>query len=382
MTWVGFLGLILSLAAYPFSAASKSRGGPLLFGAILFAHLAATAYYYSWQETANSDAPFYYYDFVGYYGAGFALNTTFVIYFVQFLRDLIGGTFFDYFLLFQASGFWAMIFIWKIFNEIYQDLGLEQPVWTYVLLFLPSLHFFTTPIGKDGPLVLGSAMAVWAAIRIRQRYLAFALAVFIMVLFRPHIGFVAVSCLALALVIDSNIKTSVRISLVALALVGLTIVAGTLRTTFAVDVTSAESVGTFFSAQSEIAQQFTEGSAVLDASYPVRLFSLLFRPFFLDMLDSGGLGLIASIENLMMAILFITFAVNAGNLYRLSRQFFYVRYALFFSFALIVLLSLVYYNVGLGLRQRTMVFPALLCMYVTIRAHVARSRRTLTPRLI
>ena len=382
MTWVGFLGLILSLAAFPFSPASKSRGGPLVFGALLFAHLATTVYYYSWQQTAASDAPFYYYDFVGYYGSGFALNTMFVIYFVQFLRELIGGTYFDYFMLFQASGFWAMVFIWRIFHEIYQDLAQKQPVWTYVLLFLPSLHFFTSPIGKDGPLVLGSAMAVWAAMHIRRRYLIFALAVFIMVLFRPHIGFVAVSSLALALVIDRSIKTNIRLTLVALALVGLTIVAGTLRTTFAVDITSADSVGTFFTAQSEMAQQFTEGSAVLDASYPVRLISLLFRPFFLDVLGTGTLGLIASFENLMMAILFVTFAANGRNLYRLSRQVLYIRYALIFSIALIILLSLVYYNVGLGLRQRPMVFPALLSMFVTIRALIAQSRRALTPRLI
>jgi len=39
------------------------------------------------------------------------------------------------------------------------------------------------------------------------------------------------------------------------------------------------------------------------------------------------------------------------------------RFSLFFTLALTALLTLMYYNVGLGLRQRTMMMPALLTLF-------------------
>ncbi|MEO6361149.1 MAG: hypothetical protein ABIO43_11350 [Sphingomicrobium sp.] len=375
MTAVGAMGILICMLAYPFAV--RRHGGLRLavFSGLLLAHLATAIFYYVWQQTNTSDAPLYYYDQYGFYGRGFGFSTIFVIYFVQYLRDLIGGTYLDYFLLFQATGFWAVIFMMRMFEEIYEDLGVHQPLWTYAILFLPSLHFWTSPIGKDGPLVLAAAMAAWGTINITRRWPILAFAFIVMVCFRPHIALIGLSSLAFALVLDKRNSMRVRVALIATVVFGLAAVAGTLRSTFSVDVTSAGSVSDFFATQAQTAQLFDTGSAVLNASFPVRLVSLLVRPFFLD--AGSALGLLASFENLLVATMLITF-VAKFKLFRDSFQrVLFFRYAAIFSAIVLLLLAMVYYNVGLGLRQRTMAFPTLLVMFVTMWALLAKMRPTL-----
>jgi len=93
----------------------------------------------------------------------------------------------------------------------------------------------------------------------------------------------------------------------------------------------------------------------------VRLVSLLFRPFFFD--AQGLFALISSVEN--VAYLFIIgFMVRAWkNGVLIFRTAVFFRFAFFFAVALIALLTIVYYNVGLGLRQKTMIMPALLTFF-------------------
>lgn len=390
VTAVGAMGILICLLAYPFAV--RRRGGLMAppfgahrhgalrlaaFAGLLVAQLATALFYYAWQQTNTSDSPLYYYDLYGFYGRGFGFGTIFLIYFVQYLRDIVGGTYFDYFLLFQATGFWAVIFLMRIFEEIYEDLHVHQPPWTYAVLFLPSLHFWTSAIGKDGPLVLAAAMAVWGTINVTRRWPILAVAFAIMAFFRPHIALIGLVSLAAALVFDKRNSLRIRVALAATAAVGLAVVAGTLRSTFSVDVTSAGSVSEFFANQAETAQLFDTGSAVLNASFPVRLGSLLLRPFFID--AKGALGLLASFENLLMAAMLITF-VSKFELFRnCFRQLLFFRYATIFSAVVILLLALIYYNVGLGLRQRTMAFPTLLVMFVTMLALLAQRRPSFVP---
>jgi small-conductance mechanosensitive channel len=109
----------------------------------------------------------------------------------------------------------------------------------------------------------------------------------------------------------------------------------------------------------------------------VRLLSLLFRPLFLD--AQGAFGLIASLENVFIIVLLVTLFRNFGQLMRMIRQVFFIRFAAVFALILIVLLSLVYYNVGLGLRQKIMFMPALLTMFVAVLA--VRRSETRAPAL-
>jgi hypothetical protein len=366
MTPVGVFGILLGLLAYPICSIAKTRRHIGIFAAIFVIHVSAAFYYHYWAQTNTTDSTLYFFDPYGFYGEGFAGGTGFVISMVQFLKETIGGTYLDYFLLFQASGIWAMAFMMRVLEETYTEVGREPPAITYLPLFFPSLHFFTSSIGKDGPLVLAAAMMVWCIMNIRRRLIPFGIALWIMVLFRPHIALVAALAFTITLFFDPRTKPLIRFGLGFVAIMALGVIAGTVQQSFGVDVTSAESVGGFFERQSRTAQQFDTGTSVIGASYPVRLLSLLFRPFFFD--ANSLLSLLASLENVFTVAFAIVLFRRRRDVVMLYRQVFFIRFATMFALMLTLLLAYVYYNVGLGLRQRTMILPGLLACFGAILA--------------
>ncbi len=366
MTFVGMFGLLLGLLAWPVAFADRANRRPILFFGAYAVHVAAAVVFFAYIQTASSDAFLYYYDQYGFAQREMQLGTGFLIHFVQFLRQTFGGTFLDYFLLFQAFGFWGVVLLMRTFEEIHTELDVRQPALIYFMLFLPGIHFWTSALGKDAPLFLGASLSVWAMMRLRSRAIWFGLAVFLMVLVRPHVALLAILALALAAMLDPKAKGYVKVVLLAVSLVGAAMVARTIESAFLIDVTSAESVGNFLNRQSAVTETLGGGTAVVGASFPVRVLSLLFRPMFID--AQGAFGLIASFENVFLLFVIGTVLYRMRDTARIARNVFFLRYALIFSFALIMLLSLLYYNVGLGLRQKMMVLPGLLTFFAALRA--------------
>ena len=185
MTLMGLLGVILALLAWQVAFVEKTRTRIAVFFLAFLFHIGTAVVYYFWSQTTSADAIMYYYDPYRFYGTGFGMGTRFVVYLVQFLRESLGGTYLDYFLLFQAFGFWGIVFLMRTFEEVHIELGTPQSRFSYLLLLLPGVHFWTSAIGKDGPLFLAASLAVWSAMRLRRRFVGFSLAVLLMVLFRP-----------------------------------------------------------------------------------------------------------------------------------------------------------------------------------------------------
>ncbi|HEX8525608.1 hypothetical protein [Allosphingosinicella sp.] len=373
MTFVGLFGILAGLLAWPFAFADRANRRPIVFVAAYLVHVASAVVYFYYIQSASSDAYLYYYDEYGFYAHPVRFGTGFVIHLTQFLKANFGGSFLDYFLVFQAMGFWGIVFLMRTFEEIYGELGARAPMLVYLMLFLPGIHFWTSAIGKDAPLFLATSLSVWSMMHLRRRALVFAAAIFIMVLIRPHIALLAMLSLALAAFMDPKARGYVKVTLLAVALAGAAVVAGTVQSAFDLDVTSAESVGEFLTRQSEVTGSMGGGTAVIGASFPVRVVSLLFRPFFID--AEGAFGLIASVENVFIMFVIGTILFRMRGTLRLARNVFFLRYALFFSMALIILLSLIYYNVGLGLRQKMMIMPGLLAFFAALHA-VRMARRS------
>ena len=378
MTLVGLLGPIIALLAWQMAFVERTRTRAAIFFLAFLTHIGTTILYYFWVQTTVADTILYYDDPYSFYGTGFGMGTRFVIYMVQYLKDILGGTYLDYFLLFQAFGFWGVVLMMRIFEEIQIELGTKQSPFTYLLFFLPSIHFWTSAIGKDAPLFLAASLAVWSAMQLRRRFIAFGLSILIMVLFRPYIALAALMALALSAFIDPRNSVGTKLVLLLAAFAAVVPVLGTVENTFRVDVTSAESVSDFFQYQSEISAQDEGGSAVVGASYPVRIFSLLFRPLFVD--ANGAFGLIASLENLFLMFILFQMLRNFGSVKKLVRSVFFVRFGSIFAVVLILLLGFVYYNVGLGLRQKVMFMPGLLTLFVAVLAvkHAKAARTALS----
>ena len=367
MTPFGLVGIMISIAGFRFARAGESRARFVMFLLLLLIHIGAAIATYLYSTEFGGDANLYYYDQMGIYGVATGLSTVFVVNFVQFIKSYLGGSFFDYFLLFQAMGFWGILFVLRAFDDIHQELG--QPTFKsiYLLLFLPGLHYWTSAIGKDAPIFLAVAMCTWAAFRLQTRYLAFAVGVTIALLFRPHIALMALIALALTLFLGRNVSLLMRAGLMAVVLAGIVSVAGLVEGTVSgLSLSSTDSVTEFLETKSQVSEESGADLSIVNASFPVKLFSLLFRPFFID--ANGMLGYIASLENVVLLVIILTLLRRFGTVLAVGRAAMFARFAIFFFLMLTFLLALLNYNVGLGLRQKMMMMPALLVFFAAMQA--------------
>ena len=97
------------------------------------------------------------------------------------------------------------------------------------------------------------------------------------------------------------------------------------------------------------------------------MISLLFRPFFFD--ARNFFGLVASIENVGAVFLFGYLLFHFRDVRTLMRHVLFMRFSIYLSMILICILAVLNYNVGLGLRERVMVYPPLFCLLVATSAY-------------
>lgn len=373
MTLLGIFGALLGLLALPLAIVARTRLRMSVFFVAYVLHVGCAIVYHQYALNNVTDASLYYFDPYKTFEFGFSTGTTALVFFTQTIKSVLGGTYLDYFLLFQAIGFFGIALLMRMIEEIYVSLQVSQPGWTYLILFLPGMNFWTSGLSKDAPVFTAACLALWGVMQPRRRFIAIAVAVLVMTLIRPHVGLIASVAVTWALLVDRATHPLLRLVLVLLSVGGLVFAALSLKETFNLDVTSAESVSNFVEWQEGFLESDAVGNtAVLDASYPVKLLSLLFRPFFLD--ANGLMALTASVENLCLVFIFGLLVLNGRTVWAAMKAEPFIRFALIFALGLTAALTYGYYNVGTGLRQKTMVIPAYILVFTAVVA-VRRARR-------
>jgi len=364
VTVVGVLGLLLGVLAIGIGRSQATSSRLVVCAALFAAHLAASLYYYQYSMTASADAWSYYFDPMSLSSSPFSLGMIFVFKLVHFMKATTEATYLDCFFVFQSIGFAGNMILLRVFDEIGANIGVPENRGYFVLLFLPSVNFWTGAIGKDAPLFFAVSLCVWAMLSLRRRIVYFCLALFVMILFRAHIALMAATALALSAFIGSTASLGRKAGMLVIAIAGLWFTIGPVENTLNVDVTSVDAVSTFLDSKNSGFATVAGTTSLGHASFPVRVFSLIFRPFFFD--AGNILGVVASIENVGVALALLYLIAHARDLMMLIRRVLFIRFCLLFAIVILFSLTLVYYNVGLGLRQRVMAFPMIFPVLVAM----------------
>jgi hypothetical protein len=369
ITGVGIFGLLLGLLSFMFATRQRTRLRIGVFAVLYVLHVSAAVAYYQLVQTSVADTWLYYFDPYGIYEEqGFGSNTILIVWLVQFPKSYIGGSYLDYFLVFQAIGFYGIAALMRIFEEVYQELEIDQPAYTYLILLMPSIHYWTSAIGKDSLFFFGLCMTFWAAMNYKRRLIVFGAGFLLMLAIRPHIAIVSGAAFTLAVLVDKNTRMLIKVPLFA-AGVGVTIYAAwSLRSTFGIDVTNVDVFSDVLAGRDALLTTEDAGRSVVSGSFFFLLISLLFRPFFID--APGAFGFVASTENLFVLGFIVTLFAYGRTLMKLFRRVPFMRYVLVATVIITFVLTLGYYNVGLGIRQKaTMILPGLMVLFVTTMAY-------------
>lgn len=375
MTILGLFGIILGFFAIPLAFTQATRVKVAYMTVIYLIHVAACVVYFLRAQEGAADSAMYYYDPFQNYQDGFNVGTQGLIYIIQWIRNTVGGSYLDFYLLFQAVGFFGITVLLRVFEEIHDELRLPHAPYFYALMAIPSLHFWSSALGKDGPFLLATSLALWASMRLPSRTKALIAALLLMLFIRPHVALVAGAALSLGVVVGKGIPTYLRIALFVVAVAGTGLAATTLESAYAIDITSAESISRQFERVDNVLQSEDAGTTAVSGPFVVRLLSLMFRPLFFDAFES--FGLIASFESLFLIWMVLLLLVRSRDVFQVFRNVLFARYALIYAFGLTLFLAISYWNVGLGLRQKwTMLVPMYLVLLVTVLAVRRASQRS------
>ncbi|MGE6571703.1 hypothetical protein [Psychrobacter namhaensis] len=233
-----------------------------------------------------------------------------------------------------------------------------------LIIFLPSVSFWSSAIGKDAISFLAMGLALWAALDINKRLWLMVVAILLMLLVRPHMAGIIVIALSLSVVFDRKISTVKRLVLSVVAIVGVAIVVPfALNYAGVSDPSSSEGLIDYVEQRQSYNMEGSSGVDIANMSLPVQLFTYMFRPLIFEARSITALA--AAFDNLILLYLFVVgcYAMTKKKSYEFTenRKFMWVYVGLAW-----IVLAMTTANLGIAIRQKWMFAPILIFLLISI----------------
>lgn len=358
--WLAFLIPILWLVGLRVANVLRIQNG--LASALYIWHTIFCFIYFSLTLNKISDA-------TTYYEAGLnptwelGHGTDFINYISGILVSGFGMGIFTTFIIFGFFGYLALLVLAHLFLihiPKYYEIKISKS-FIYTALFLPSLSFWSSYLGKDSIALLAVCLSLLASANITKRYFLFAVAIVLMLLVRPHVAAIMVFSLGITLLVASRLNILTRAALI--FIMGL---AGAIMIPFAIDYIGLSEGGVttdeyILRMQAYGVDDSTGGLDLTSMSWPFRLFSYMFRPMFIDAKNIEQFA--ASFENILLFSLIIFSAFKLVKIVFKSESIL-IRYSVIYAGLMLVVLGNTAYNLGIAFRQKTMILPAIFILLI------------------
>lgn len=307
-------------------------------------------------------------DAIGYYRTAlngeseFQVGTYGIVYLTRLLIEGLGVSLLGAFLVYNLFGSLGLLAFDASLRAVTRDKSRTLRRLATLIVFLPSVSFWSAGISKDALAFLAAGFALWAALDLQRRIVLMGIAVAVMLLVRPHMAGILIIGLSLALLLQSGV------SLVRKLLLGSTAVAmAATLVPFALDYagvkgTDTEALMSYVEGRQGYNMQGSGAVDIAAMSLPMQLFTYLFRPVIFEARNPFGLA--AAIDNLILLALFV-FGVWAmlqkrRRSHRENRVFLW-------GYALLAwtVLAMTTANLGIALRQKWMFVPMLILLFLS-----------------
>lgn len=293
-------------------------------------------------------------------------GTMFMYAFNFLFSNLLNMSYLSNTLLFSLFGFMGLTFFYIValqtvpYNKIISGYMLFP-----LIFFLPNLHFWSAGVGKDTTLFLCIGMFTYGILKPMTRIPLLVISVLLAMAIRPHIVLFLMVGFGLAYVFGGRVSGFQRIVFsVVLIGIGLVILPSVMEYA-KIEEASAEGFDKFAQAKSSALSRASTGSAI-DVSgmpFPLKVLTFLFRPFFFDVRNLNGL--VASLENLILLILFVK-AMRARPFAAFRAAPFVIKGLVLFLIVGTLAFSQSLGNVGIMIRMRNMFLPGMLIYFLWI----------------
>lgn len=270
------------------------------------------------------------------------------------------------FLVFQIFGFIGLLAFDAALREVTHYKSRQIRRFATLIVFLPSVSFWSSAIGKDSLSFMATGLALWAAIKLNRRVVLMVIAVLVMLFVRPHIAGMMVIGLAGSIVFQRRTSIIQRV-VFGVGALAATAVLVPLGLNYAGVGENANSSDVMSYIEGREGQNLEGGSSVdiANMSFPMKLFTYLFRP--LPFEANSIFSLLASIDNIILLFLFIA-GIRAAIKKKLPSQFAeHNRMFLWiYCFLAWIVLAMTTANLGIAMRQKWMFAPMLIFLLISL----------------
>lgn len=323
---------------------------------------------YLWYSLNNVADATLYYDVAKRGDLTFAPGTDFVNFLTGILVEYLGLSYLGAFLFFNILGSVGLIAFDGCLRTATRDKARFWRRLATLIIFLPSVSFWSSAIGKDAISFMAACLALWATLDLGRNYRLMAVSIIAMLLVRPHIAGLMVFGIVTSSLLQSRLSVSKKIFFVVSS-----IAAATALTPFALQysgITDSSVDGVLDYMQQREGYNMEGGGAVdiSSLSLPLKIVTYLFRPFPFEAHSISALA--ASLDNMVLLFLF---AAGMAQAFKRSSRSLLMRHSFAWSYSLLALLVLAMTtaNLGIAVRQKWMFLPMLIFLLLFI----AGSRR-------
>ncbi|MBV1928184.1 MAG: hypothetical protein KUG81_01565 [Gammaproteobacteria bacterium] len=299
---------------------------------------------------------------------GFSLGTD-AIRFMTCALIALDLSYFGCFLVFNFFGVIGLIAFDSALKEVAVCNSRRVRFISSLFVFLPSISYWSSALGKDAVAFMSVGLALWSAIKLDRRVMTMIISIFIMLLVRPHVAGMLVIALGVAILFNENAKP--------VFIIGLTCVlalAAAVLMPFALTYVGFDQ-GDGLSAYVEKRQGYNLGYGgsldISKMSFPLQLFTYIFRP--LPYEAHNLFAFVTSIENVALLVLCMSAAASKLRVFQFfssarktrgaDLEFILPRGVYYFSFTYVLiawpLMAVMTSNLGIATRQKWMFLPIL-----------------------
>lgn len=233
-----------------------------------------------------------------------------------------------------------------------------------LIVFLPSVSFWSSAIGKDAISFMAMGLALWAALQLNKRIKLMIIAIVVMLMVRPHMAGMIIIALSISIAFDKKTSVIKRFILSAVAIVGVAImVPFALDYAGVSDPSSSEALIDYVEKRQSYNMEGGGGIDIANMSLPMQLFTYMFRPLIFEARSITALA--AAIDNLILLYLFI---VGFYALIKKKRQNFTENRKFMWVYVILawIVLAMTTANLGIAIRQKWMFAPILIFLLISL----------------
>lgn len=271
---------------------------------------------------------------------------------------ILGLSFFTGSLIYTVMGFMGFVYMYAIIKENIPEIHLLKRIKIFtipifpLLLFLPNLHFWSSGVGKDSLMFFCIMLFIYSVKKIRERFLGICISILLSIFIRPHIVLFLLIAFGIGFTLDKKLFILKKLVIFIVFIIGFVAIFDYVLAFIQLEGLDSLTISNYSTTRaSNLSDIRTESSIdISNYSFPLKLFTFLYRPFFIDGL--GVLGLIASLENLILLGFSIKVIFNKPIRTFYNSDFFQKGVLVFFilgSFSFAMILG----NLGIMLRQKT-----------------------------